>query len=162
MRPQYEYGAAVRVMRTIRNDGTYPGRATGSVLVRRGCVGFVRDVGTFLQDQLIYTVDFIEQQMRVGCREPELQPADAPWVATEFEFRDKVTPQRRLAVGGEIIAEPGGAGEVERVLIDEAAGTVSYHVRFGDRLLQVAEALLLPLGDAEPVDESEVVCDGNG
>ncbi|MCG7955160.1 MAG: nitrogen fixation protein NifZ, partial [Candidatus Thiodiazotropha endolucinida] len=68
MRPKYEYGEAVRVIRNLRNDGTYPGEVTGRLLVRRGSVGYVRDVGTFLQDQLIYTVDFIDQNRRVGCR----------------------------------------------------------------------------------------------
>jgi len=45
MRPKYDYGAEVRVIRNLRNDGTYPGLATGTLLVRRGSIGFVRDVG---------------------------------------------------------------------------------------------------------------------
>ena len=43
----HEYGTGVRVIRNIRNDGTYPGEAVGALLVRRGTVGYVRDVGTF-------------------------------------------------------------------------------------------------------------------
>ena len=58
-----------------------------------------------------------------------------------FEFRDKVTPRLPLAVGGEIIAEPGGIGEILRVLRDGADG-VCYHVRFPGRTLQVPEAAL--------------------
>ena len=100
MRPRFEYGAAVRVVRNLRNDGTYPGEPTGTLLVRRGSVGYVRDVGTFLQDQLIYSVDFFDQQRMVGCREQELQPADDPWIPTRFEFRDKVTPTVNLAIRG--------------------------------------------------------------
>ena len=58
MRPRFEYGEAVRVIRNVRNDGTFPGEPTGRLLIRRGSIGYVRDVGTFLQDQLIYSVDF--------------------------------------------------------------------------------------------------------
>ncbi len=47
---RYNYGVAVRVIRNVRNDGTYPGMDTGDFLVRRGSVGYVVNVGTFLQD----------------------------------------------------------------------------------------------------------------
>jgi nitrogen fixation protein NifZ len=141
MRPKFEYGEAVRVIRNLRNDGTYPGENTGSLLIRRGSIGYVRDVGTFLQDQLIYSVDFIEHQRMVGCREQELQPADDPWIPTRFEFRDKVTPCMALAIQGEIIAEPGDAGEIEKVLREHPGGPV-YHVRFQHRILQVPETAL--------------------
>ena len=39
--PQFEYGDEVRVIRNVRNDGTYPGMDTGSLLIRRGSVGCV-------------------------------------------------------------------------------------------------------------------------
>ena len=47
----------MRLIRNVRNDGTFPGMDVGKLLVRRGSVGYVRDVGTFLQDQLIYSVE---------------------------------------------------------------------------------------------------------
>ncbi len=141
MRPQYEYGEAVRVVRNVRNDGTYPGVPTGGLLVRSGSVGYVRDVGTFLQDQLIYTIDFIEQGIRVGCREQELQDESAPWIPTRFEFRDKVTPRFKLALGGEVIASPGDEGEIEKVLREQADGP-AYHARFAGRTLLVPETAL--------------------
>ncbi|WP_428605914.1 nitrogen fixation protein NifZ [Sedimenticola sp.] len=146
MRPRFEYGQAVRVIRNVRNDGTYPGEPTGRLLVRRGTVGYVRDVGTFLQDQIVYSVDFIDSQRMVGCREPELQLASDPWVATRFEFRDKVTPRMPLALKGEVIAQPGDAGEVEKVLREEVTGP-AYHVRFSGRTLQVPECALDFLSD---------------
>ena len=34
--PLYEYGQAVRLIRNVRNDGTYPGSDTGALLMRRG------------------------------------------------------------------------------------------------------------------------------
>ncbi|MBT3061047.1 MAG: nitrogen fixation protein NifZ [Candidatus Thiodiazotropha sp.] len=141
MRPKFEYGEQVRVVRNLRNDGTYPGEATGRLLVRRGSVGFVRDVGTFLQDQLIYSVDFLDANRRVGCREQELQPASDPWIPTRFEFRDKVTPRLTLAIQGEVIARPGDAAEIEKVLRDHPGGP-AYHLRVNGRTLQVPESAL--------------------
>lgn len=141
MRPKFEYGAAVRVIRNLRNDGTYPGEPTGRLLVRRGSVGYVRDVGTFLQDQLIYSVDFIEHGIMVGCREQELQLETDPWTPTRFEFRDKVTPRVPLGIRGEVVAEPGDEGEVEKVLREHDGGP-AYHVRFTERTLLVSETTL--------------------
>ena len=122
----------------MRNDGTYPGMEPGRLLVRRGSVGYVRDVGTFLQDQLIYSVDFIDEGILVGCREQELQPEEDPWIPTRFEYRDKVTPTLPLGIQGEIVAQPGDAGEIEKVLRDHPQGP-AYHARFNGRTLLVAE-----------------------
>ncbi|MCG7993810.1 MAG: nitrogen fixation protein NifZ [Candidatus Thiodiazotropha taylori] len=141
MRPKYEYGEAVRVIRNLRNDGTYPGEVTGRLLVRRGSVGYVRDVGTFLQDQLIYTVDFIDQNRRVGCREQELQLESDPWIPTRFEFRDKITPKIPLVLKGDVIANPGDEGEIEKTLRDNPGGP-AYHARFNGRTLLVPESAL--------------------
>lgn len=141
MLPKYEYGEAVRVIRNLRNDGTFPGEDTGRLLVRRGSVGYVRDVGTFLQDQLIYSVDFIDEGRMVGCREQELQSTDDPWVPNRFEFREKVTPKVPLAIQGDVIASPGDEGEIEKVLRDYPGGPV-YHVRFSGRTLLTPETAL--------------------
>ena len=51
MRPRFTFSEAVRVVRAIRNDGTYAGLPSGALLVRRGSIGYVRDWGVFLQDQ---------------------------------------------------------------------------------------------------------------
>jgi nitrogen fixation protein NifZ len=141
LRPKYEYGQAVRVIRNLRNDGTYPGEPTGRLLIRRGSVGYVRDVGTFLQDQLIYSVDFLDQNRRVGCREQELQLESDPYIPVRFDFRDKVTPTVVLGINGEIIARPGDEGEVEKALADHPGGP-AYHVRFHGRTLIVPEVSL--------------------
>ncbi len=141
MRPKFEYGDKVRVVRNVRNDGTYPGEPTGRLLIRRGSVGYVRDVGTFLQDQLIYSVDFLDANKRVGCREQELQLESDPWIPSRFEFRDKVTPIIPLGIQGEVIAAPGDEGEIELVLRDNPGGP-AYHARFNGRTLQVPEKAL--------------------
>lgn len=143
MRPEFDYGDAVRVIRNIRNDGTFPGCVTGALLVRSGSIGYVRDVGTFLQDQLIYSVDFMDAGRMVGCRAQELQAADAPWVPTRFEYHDKVMPIVPLGIQGEVVARPGDTGEIEKVL-READGGPWYHVRFNGRTLLVPERSLEP------------------
>jgi nitrogen fixation protein NifZ len=149
MRPQFEYGDSVRVVRNVRNDGTFPGKEVGELLVRRGSVGYVRDIGSFLQDQIIYTVHFVDENRMVGCREEELIGGDEYWIPSLFEFRDKVTPKISLAIQGEVIAQPGDVGEVFKVLRD-APGGVQYHVRFPGRTLQVPETALDPAGDSVP------------
>lgn len=139
----FDIGDEVRVIRNIRNDGTYPGQKTGTLLVRRGSCGFVRSRGTFLQDQLIYEVHFIDQGRVVGCREEELISAKAPWVPSRFEFREKVRSRKMLAVGGKVIANIGDEGEVIKVL-REQPGEVAYHVRFPGHTLLVPESSLEP------------------
>jgi nitrogen fixation protein NifZ len=141
VRPSFEYGDAVRVIRNLRNDGTYPGEETGKLLIRRGSVGYVRDVGTYLQDELIYSVDFFEAGRMVGCREQEIQLESDKWIENRFEFREKVTPVVTLSVQGEIIAKPGDEGEIEKVM-REYEGGPTYHVRFNGRILQIAETSL--------------------
>lgn len=152
--PQFEYGDEVRVIRNVRNDGTYPGMDTGTLLIRRGSVGCVYDVGTYLQDQLIYRVHFLESGRTVGCREEELIPAGDPWVPSLFEFRDNVMATRSFAVRGELVVEKGQVGSVMKVLRDLAEG-VQYHVHFGNgRVLQIPEqSLCLAEPQPEVVDE---------
>lgn len=141
MLPKFEYGNAVRLMRNVRNDGTYPGLDTGHLLVRRGSVGFVMNVGTFLQDQLIYTVHFLEQDRIVGCREEELVGADEPWVPSQFETREKVRARIALSVRGEVVVPVGTLGEVFKVVRDLPDG-VQYHILFPGNVLQVPESVL--------------------
>jgi nitrogen fixation protein NifZ len=142
LEPLFACGDAVRVVRNIRNDGTYPGQPTGTVLVRRGSVGYVHHVGVFLLDQLIYAVHFLEADNRIiGCREPELIPADAPWIPNRFERGDRVTPRLALAINGAVAVRPGTVGEVLSV-IREPKATADYHVLFGERLLHVPEGAL--------------------
>ena len=142
MRPRFSYGESVRVVRSVRNDGTYPGLPTGTLLARSGAVGSVCDVGIFLQDQVIYSVHFLPSGRIVGCREQELIAARAPWVSSRFETRERVRVRPALAIGGEVIVPAGSVGEIASVLRNESEG-VLYHVRFGARTLQVPESALL-------------------
>ena len=146
---RYDYGDEVRVIRNVRNDGTYPGLDVGAPLVRRGSVGYVVNVGTFLQDQVIYSVHFLNEQRLVGCREEELIAASEPWTPSRYEFRDKVQSRINLAVNGEIVTTIGEAGEILKVLRGRDSAEVHYHVRFPGRTLQVPENALAPLDNED-------------
>lgn len=139
---RFDFGEAVRVTRNVRNDGTYPGKAVGELLIRRGSVGHVIEVGTFLQDQVIYTVHFLDLGRMVGCRAEELILADVPWNPSRFEFRDKVVSTIDLGIQGQVVAEKGQEGEILKVLREYEP--IQYHVRFPGRTLQVPESILEP------------------
>ncbi len=149
---RFDFGEAVRVTRNVRNDGTYPGMPVGELLVRRGSVGNVIEMGTFLQDQVIYTVHFLDQGRMVGCRAEELIPAEAAWNPSQFEFRDKVVCRIDLGMQGKVIVEKGSEGEILKVLRD--IQPMQYHVRFPGRTLQVPESVLEP-ADPENFREPE-------
>jgi len=108
----FDYGDKVRVIKNIRNDGTFMGSNRGTLLIRRGSVGYIKGVGKFLQDQVIYQVHFIEQGCTVGCRESELGAIDAPWAERLFERGDNVITQRALSSGGKIVVSAGDCGTV--------------------------------------------------
>ena len=125
---RFEYGESVRVTRNVRNDGTYPGMDVGTLLIRRGSVGNVIEVGTFLQDQVIFTVHFLNHGRMVGCRLEELIGGDEPWNPSRFEFRDKVICTIDLGIQGNILFPKGTDGEVFKVLRESEQ--IQYHVAF--------------------------------
>ncbi len=129
MLPRWDYGDAVRVTRNVRNDGTFPGAAVGDLLVRRGRIGHVRNIGTFLQDQIIYAVHFLDEERIVGCREEELIGLDEPWIESRFEVRQKLCTAIPLALRGEIKVPAGSRGEVLN-LEREDGQAVIYHMHF--------------------------------
>lgn len=151
MRHEFDFGDTVRVTRNVRNDGTFPQAQMGELLVRRGSTGTVIEIGTFLQDQVIYTVHFLALDRIVGCREEELIAADAPWTPSRFETREKVAAARSFSVAGEVVAPLGTVGEVLKVLRD-APGGVFYHVLFPGHVLCIPEASLTPLSANETIE----------
>jgi len=74
--PRFSMGERVLSRSVVRNDGTYNGKDIGEVLVNKGEVGFVRSIGTFLQQFYIYAVEFNESGHRVGMRAKELCTLD--------------------------------------------------------------------------------------
>ena len=70
--PTYLPGTKVVSRKNVRNDGTYPMKDIGEIIVCKGDVGYVRDVGTFLQQFYIYAVEWIDRGTIVGMRGKEL------------------------------------------------------------------------------------------
>ena len=112
MDAKFDYGEKVRVIKNIRNDGTFMGKNRGELLIRRGSEGYIKGVGKFLQDQVIYQVHFIDQGCTVGCRESELSDLESPWVDRKFERGDNVTVDKALSSAGEIVVGVGDRGTI--------------------------------------------------
>ncbi len=74
--PRFTFGERVVSRTTIRNDGTFTGKDIGDVLVKKGDVGYVVSIGTFLQQFYIYAVEFTDHGYRVGMRAKELMTLD--------------------------------------------------------------------------------------
>jgi len=155
---KWDIGDAVRVTRNVRNDGTFGSAAMGDLLIRRGSVGTVVDVGIFLQDQIIYSVHFLDTDRIVGCREEELIGGDEPWIPSAFEARERIRAGRILALGDDLRIPRGAVGEVLRVMRRDGRGgekgdahAVVYHIHFDclpGRTLAVPEAALMSLAEA--------------
>lgn len=75
--PVFKPGERVVARRLVKNDGTYPRKDIGEPLVMKGDVGYVRDIGTFLQMFWIYAVEWTERGTIVGMRGKELVSMDA-------------------------------------------------------------------------------------
>lgn len=80
--PVFKPGEKVQATRHVKNDGTYPRKDIGEVLVKKGEVGYVRDIGTFLQQFYIYAVEWVDSGTLVGMRGRELLSIDNPKPAT--------------------------------------------------------------------------------
>ncbi|AGB73552.1 MULTISPECIES: nitrogen fixation protein NifZ [Rhizobium] len=93
--PQFLPGERVRATRHIKNDGTYPGKDVGENLVRKGDEGYVRDIGTFLQQFYIYAVEWVDRGTIVGMRARELTSLDkaaASIAETTTSAREGIAP----------------------------------------------------------------------
>ncbi|WP_372882454.1 nitrogen fixation protein NifZ [Psychromonas sp.] len=128
MQARFDYGDKVRVIRNIRNDGTFMGKNRGALLIRRGSLGYIKGVGKFLQDQVIYQVHFIEQGCTVGCRETELGDLDAPWIDRLYERGDNVIVQQSLGSAGKVVVAKGTVGQVLGIENDQLP--LTYRVLF--------------------------------
>lgn len=79
--PLFKPGEKVRSLKNVRNDGTIPYREIGEIVVKKNDVGYVRDIGTFLQQFYIVAVEWVERGTIVGMREKELESVDRPGVS---------------------------------------------------------------------------------
>ncbi len=71
--PVFERGQQVVSQKDVRNDGTFPGAKMGEVLIRKGEVGYVHSVGTYLNRFYVYGVEFVDANRVVGMRAHELE-----------------------------------------------------------------------------------------
>jgi nitrogen fixation protein NifZ len=71
--PKFDINQKVRLRKLIRNDGTFPGKEVGAHLAKKGDVGYIIAIGTYLQTAYIYSVHFLETNYVVGCLGKELE-----------------------------------------------------------------------------------------
>jgi nitrogen fixation protein NifZ len=70
--PLFRPGTKVYSKFQIKNDGTMAGREIGEIVVKKGDVGYIRDIGMYLQRYYVYAVEFIDRGSVVGMRGREL------------------------------------------------------------------------------------------
>ena len=87
--PVLAQGTKVRAKRLVRNDGTFPGRNRGDVLIEAGEEGYVATIGTFLQRYYIFGVDFFRLGIVVGMRAHELELVPDPGAAKESPLAER-------------------------------------------------------------------------
>jgi nitrogen fixation protein NifZ len=83
--PEFDIGDKVRLRKLIKNDGTFPGRELGVVLAKKGDIGYVASIGTFLQRSYIYAVHFLDTGYIIGCKKKELELVEP---VPEFEEKE--------------------------------------------------------------------------
>lgn len=98
---KFKLGQKVKLLEDIVNDGTYPHSPIGTLMMPRGAVGYIKDMGDFLQVIRVYEVHFLGYEMEVevvGCREHELEALENDTMdseATEGELFRKIIEQRK-------------------------------------------------------------------
>ena len=101
--PRFRFGERVICRSTVRNDGTFAGKDVGYVLVRKADVGYVRSIGTFLQQYYIYGVEWVERGYQVGMRAKELCTLDELPPEVLERFADRLEILNRIGKGGEVV-----------------------------------------------------------
>lgn len=94
--PRFMFGERVICRSTIRNDGTFAGKDIGHVLVKKGDIGYVRSIGTFLQQFYIYSVEWVGRGYQVGMRAKELCTLDDLPEEVLAQFTDRLEQLKQL------------------------------------------------------------------
>ena len=77
--PKFKVSQKVTLLEDIVNDGTYPHAKIGTLMMPKGSMGYIKDMGEFLQVIRVYEVHFIGSDTEleiIGCREHELEALD--------------------------------------------------------------------------------------
>ena len=101
--PRFRFGERVICRSTVRNDGTFAGKDVGYVLVKKGDVGYVRSIGTFLQQYFIYSVEWVERGYQVGMRAKELCTLDDLPPEVLEKFADRLELLRQIGKGDNVV-----------------------------------------------------------
>jgi nitrogen fixation protein NifZ len=144
-------GSEVRVVRSVRNDGSIHDLKKGELLISAGTVGIVRSYGYFLQTQLIYQVFIPEINRVIGVRETEVIDAALDWVPCLFRSLDKAKLKRSLQMSGKRLANRGDIIEVYRVYRNLEDGSLAYEVKFGTDHVRLDASVLEPVTQEENV-----------
>ncbi|MGL6259035.1 nitrogen fixation protein NifZ [Vibrio sp. WXL210] len=140
---RFEIGDEVRVVRTIRSDGTLGEElGKGKRLVTAGEVGYVRSMGFFLQDQVIYRVYFPSEDREIGVRNEELICSTLPWHENPFHRKQKVRLAASLAHNGQIFSEKGEWVEIRQIKRDLETGLINYLVLAKGHWIWLAQGAL--------------------
>ncbi len=134
MRPRFTFSEAVRVVRAIRNDGTYAGLPSGALLVR-GAASAMSATGSILAGPDHLPDPLPDCDRVVGCREQELIAGDRPRLAGNLQYGDSVICQTALAMQGEMVVSVGQLGRIEAT--DRGEHGDGYIVDFGGRWFRV-------------------------
>ena len=95
--PKYHIGQKVELLEDIVNDGTYPHAKIGTLMMPKGSVGYIKDMGEFLQVIRVYEVHFFGAGMEleiIGCREHELQSLEDDYISEEQLEREAMMAHR--------------------------------------------------------------------
>jgi nitrogen fixation protein NifZ len=96
--PKYVIGQKVKLLENIVNDGTYPHAKIGTLMMPKGSIGYIKDMGEFLQVIRVYEVHFFGADMDVeiiGCREHELESMEEDYVSEEVLEREAMKAHRQ-------------------------------------------------------------------
>ncbi len=79
--PRFDWGQRVRTLEDLVNDGSFPGAASDELLVSRGTIGEIVQIGTHVDTNVtFYLVEFQNQNGQpgsrvIGCLDEELDHA---------------------------------------------------------------------------------------
>ncbi|QOY53443.1 nitrogen fixation protein NifZ [Candidatus Sulfurimonas baltica] len=95
---KYFLGQKVELLEDIVNDGTYPHAKIGTLMMPKGSVGYIKDIGEFLQVIRVYEVHFFGTEMEVdiiGCREHELKLIEDGYVSEDILEQEAMDAHRK-------------------------------------------------------------------
>ncbi|WP_455756329.1 nitrogen fixation protein NifZ [Sulfurimonas sp.] len=95
--PKFFVGQKVKLLEDIVNDGTYPHAKIGTLMMQKGSIGYIKDMGEFLQVIRVYEVHFFGADMDleiIGCREHELESMEDDFKSEDDLEREAMKEHR--------------------------------------------------------------------